>query len=96
VERKKQEDLTEHRRPEAKKTSGLYESSEDENEQGESQTSCRRIARIDEQSKTEKAKNQVIGSKNIKLEPERDQKTGRKSSRNRSAQEQTKEKYEPT
>jgi hypothetical protein len=54
------------------------EISDEENEQRESQTSCRRIARIDVQSKTETAKNQVLRSKKIKLEPGRDQKTAEK------------------
>ena len=45
------------------------ESSDGDNGQGEYQTSCRRISRIDEQSKTETAKNRVLGSKKIKLEP---------------------------
>jgi hypothetical protein len=75
-----------------KKLTAPDESSDDENGQRESQTSCRRISRIDEQSKTDTAKNRVLGSEKIKLEPGRDQKTGRKRSRNRSSQQQSKDK----
>jgi hypothetical protein len=67
------------------------ESSDDENGQGESQTSFRRISRIDEQLKTEKAKNRVLGSKKIKLEPGSDQKIVWKRSRNRTSQQQSKD-----
>jgi hypothetical protein len=74
-----------------KKLTAHDESRDDENEQGESQT-CRRISRIDEQSKTETAKNQVLGSKKIKLEPGHDQKSVRKRSRNQTSQQQSKEK----
>ena len=75
-----------------KKPTAPDESSDDENGQGESQTTWRRISRIDEQSKTETAKNRVLGSKKIKLEPGRDQKTARKRSRNRTSQQQSKDK----
>ena len=75
-----------HRKP------TVPDSSDDENGQGESQTSSRRISRTDEQSKTETAKNRVSGSKQIKLEPGRDQKTVRKRSRNRISQQQSKDK----
>jgi hypothetical protein len=75
-----------------KKLTAPADSSDDENGQGESQTSCRRISRIDEQSKTETDKNRVLGSKKIKLETGRDQKTVRKRSRNRTSQQESKDK----
>jgi hypothetical protein len=64
---------------------------DDDNGQGESQTSCRRISRIDEQSRTETAKNRVLGSRKIKLEPGRGQKNVRKISRNRTSRQQSKD-----
>jgi hypothetical protein len=75
-----------------KEFTALDERSDDENEQGESQTSCRRISRIDETSKTETEKNRVLGSKTIKLEPACDQKTVRKRSINRTSQQESKDK----
>jgi len=60
-----------------KKPTAPDEGSDDDNGQGESQTSWGRISRINEQ--TETAKNRVLCNKKIKLEPGRDQKTARKS-----------------
>jgi hypothetical protein len=76
-----------HRKPNARD-----EISDAESGQGESQTSSQRISRMDEQSKTEMAKNRVSGRKKIKLETGRDQKTARKRSRNRTSQQQSKDK----
>ena len=76
-----------HRKPTA-----LDESSDDENGQGEFKKSCRRISRTDEQTKTKSAKNRLLSSKKIRLEPGRNQKTVRKRSRNRTSQQQTKDK----
>ena len=75
-----------------KKPTSTDKSSDDDNGQGEPQTSCRRILKTDEQSKTETVKNRVLGSKKIKLEPGLDQKTVRKRSRNGTSQQQSKDK----
>ena len=63
-----------------------------ENGQKESQTACRRISRIEEQSQTETDTNCLTGSKKIKLESGSNKKTVRTRSRNRSTQQHPKDK----